>query len=249
MLLKYILDPFNCWGKNKSAEWKALPPTSDSLCFFLLHCLWRNVDLISTVSVLLNTFKSVVLKPMGHNTVSHTVTHKYKSYVGYWVHYQKIAAKSKGPNGRSGAQAGSHLSALTSSYQPGDTLINTLRLRSALNLILDHVILLKIFQNQAQTGRSSSESIKRQCKLLFRTCAWSCFSLYSFFFFLHIWWWSDGFLHVGHKGGLWKYFPEVQYEEALQGCVPAVWPLASERWTMAPIQTISQTQSHSFIAD
>lgn len=33
---------------------------------------------------------------MGHNTVSHTVTHKYKSCVGYWVHYQKIAIKSKG---------------------------------------------------------------------------------------------------------------------------------------------------------
>lgn len=97
MLLKYILDPFNCSGKNKSGERKALPPTSDS---FLLHCLWHSVDLISTVSVLLNTFKSVVLKPMGHNTVSHTVTHKYKSCVGYWVRYQKIAAESKGLNGR-----------------------------------------------------------------------------------------------------------------------------------------------------
>lgn len=37
---------------------------------------------------------------MGHNIVSHTVTHKYKSCVGYWVHYQKIAIKSKGLNGR-----------------------------------------------------------------------------------------------------------------------------------------------------
>lgn len=60
------------------------------------------------MSVLLNTFKSVVLKPMGHNTVSHSVTHKYKSCMGYWVQYQKIAEKSKGLNGCSSAHLLSH---------------------------------------------------------------------------------------------------------------------------------------------
>lgn len=48
------------------------------------------------MSVLLNALKSVVLKPMGHNAVSPTVTHKYKSTMGYWVHYQKMALKSQG---------------------------------------------------------------------------------------------------------------------------------------------------------
>lgn len=57
------------------------------------------------MSVLLNTFKSVVLKPMGHNAVSHTVTHKYKSSMGCWVHYQKIALKSEGLNARSNSHS------------------------------------------------------------------------------------------------------------------------------------------------
>lgn len=65
------------------------------------------------MSVLLNTFKSVVLKPVRRNTVSHTVTHKYKSCVGYWVHYQKIALEEdwnqKGLNGHSSAHMRSHL--------------------------------------------------------------------------------------------------------------------------------------------
>lgn len=61
---------------------------------------------------------------MGHNTVSHTVTHKYKSCVGYSVHHQRLAVKSKGPNGRSSAHvlASLHLVQLLYPYQQ---LLNT----------------------------------------------------------------------------------------------------------------------------
>lgn len=45
---------------------------------------------------------------MGHNAVSPTVTHKYKSPVGDWVRYLKMALKSQGRIPRSSAQSLAH---------------------------------------------------------------------------------------------------------------------------------------------
>lgn len=243
MLLKCILDPFNSRGKNKSGEWKALPPTSDS--FFaaspVAQC-WPNINCVCFVKHI------QIRSPPAYGTqqcFSCCDTHTKAVWViGFTI-------KRSQWNQKVLMDSAEHIRAHVFALDAGHVRL------TASNVLNKHALCLwtalktdqQVYQKRGYSGlsylngyigylvynRSFPTKSSRNDHIVFQRFVLKVSSASR----------TVTIIHVAHERALCRYCLRIWKDVVLWGCIPAAWPRASERWTVASIQTISHNHRAS----